>query len=118
MSPRGHEQRLRDILDAAEEIQRFAAGMTLEQLGGDVRTLKAVLYNFTVIGEAARALPEDFMAMHPTIEWQGMRSMRNVVVHVYFGVDAARVLQTIQEDLPPLIAALRTILGPTEQPGG
>ena len=39
-----------------------------------------------------------------------MRRMRNVIVHVYFGVNLPVVWRTIQEDLPPLKAQLKDVL--------
>jgi uncharacterized protein with HEPN domain len=32
--------------------------------------------------------------------------MRNRLVHVYFDIDLDRVWDTVEQDLPPLIAAL------------
>jgi uncharacterized protein with HEPN domain len=37
--------------------------------------------------------------------------MRHIVTHVYFGVDAARVHDTIQRDLPSTLRALRMMIG-------
>ena len=36
--------------------------------------------------------------------------MRNVLAHVYFGVNLRMVWQTIQEDLPPLKTQLNDVL--------
>lgn len=39
-----------------------------------------------------------------------MRSMRNVVVHVYFGVSVPTLWQTLSEDLAPLVQPLQQLL--------
>lgn len=39
-----------------------------------------------------------------------MRAMRNRIVHVYFDIDPAIVWDTVQKDLPQLIAPLRALL--------
>ena len=48
----------------------------------------------------------------PDIPWGEIVGMRNLLVHAYFDVDIGLVWQTVQEDLPPLIAQLETIVPP------
>ena len=59
MSPRGWQDRVRDILDAIAEIQRFTAGMDFETFKADERSIRAVEMNFIIIGEAANQIPEE-----------------------------------------------------------
>lgn len=110
MSRRRWPQRIQDILDAVVEIQGFIEGMDYDSFRADPRTLKAVVANITIIGEAAGKVPPEVADAHPDIPWEAMRSMRNRLVHVYFGVDPWVVWDTIRNDLPPLIPALRPIL--------
>jgi uncharacterized protein with HEPN domain len=110
MSPREWTERIRDILDAIQEIQGFVQGMDYETFQQDLRTLRAVELNFIVIGEAANHIPEDVQEAHPEIPWHLMRAMRNRLVHVYFSVDPDLVWDTVQNDLPPLVPALETLL--------
>ncbi len=111
MSPRHWEQRVADMIEAMEEIQRLSGTRDAAALGADAAVFKAILYNFIVIGEAARSIPDSICAQHPAIDWAGIRAMRNIVTHVYFGVDAARVHDTIQRDLPSTLRALRMMIG-------
>ena len=46
------------------------------------------------------------------IPWGEIVGMRNRLVHAYFDVDIGLVWQTVQEDLPPLIAQLERIVPP------
>ena len=39
-----------------------------------------------------------------------MRAMRNRIVHVYFNVDEKLMWDTVQNDLPPLIAELEKLI--------
>ena len=48
----------------------------------------------------------------PDIPWGEIVGMRNRLVHAYFEVDIGLVWQTVQEDLPPLIAQLERIVPP------
>ena len=110
MSPRTWQDRLRDILEGVEEILAFTAGMDEHSFAADAKTLKAVLADFAIIGEAATHLPEGVMNSHPEVPWRSMRAMRNVVIHAYFHVEPAIVWETIQNDLPGVAARIRSIL--------
>ncbi|MFO5476800.1 MAG: DUF86 domain-containing protein, partial [Dolichospermum sp.] len=65
MSSRSLQQRLRDILEQAEEILVFADGLDFEAFCADAKTVKAVLYDLAVIGEAARSLLPDILDIYP-----------------------------------------------------
>jgi uncharacterized protein with HEPN domain len=77
----------------------------------DEKTVDAVVRNITVIGEAARAMPDAVVTAHPEIPWQDMRDMRNVMVHVYFGLNLQILWDTIRNDLQPLVRPLQALLG-------
>ena len=111
MSPdRPWTMRVRDIIDAVDEIQRFVSGFDAKSFGADPKTVKAVLADFQIMGEAASHVPERLRDAHPEIPWRLMRQMRNFIVHVYFAADPRVVWQTIQEDLPPLRIQLVALL--------
>lgn len=107
---RSWPERVRDIVEAINEILEFTNGMTFDQFSADRRTQKAVLANFSIIGEAASAIPDDVTSNYLSIPWRLMRDMRNIVVHVYFGVDRVTVWKTLTEDLPPLLGPLNVLL--------
>ena len=88
--------------------------MGLSDLVGDRRTVDAVLRNITVIGEAARNIPTEVMVRHPEIPWREMGDFRNVVVHMYFGIDMSILWETIQNDLPRMEGPLLALLDLTE----
>ncbi len=106
---RGWPLRLKDMIAAIEEARAFTAGMDLEAFRTDPRTLKAVLWNLSVIGEAARHAPAEVVAAHPEVPWAPMRDMRNRILHGYDTVDAGIVWQVVQVELPPLLAALERL---------
>ena len=110
MSPRNWKDRVRDILDAIAEIQKFTRGMDYDDFREDDKAVRAVEMNFIIIGEAANQIPEDIEEMYTTIPWGLMRAMRNRIVHVYFRIDEKLMWDTIQNDLPPLIPELEKLL--------
>lgn len=110
VSPWYWRERVQDILDAIAEIRRFTNGMDFDSFSTDARTLKAVEFNLIVIGEAANQIPAGVEESHPQIPWPVMRAMRNRLVHVYFSVDERLLWDTVQNDLPGLFSALRSLL--------
>ncbi|MEX0677090.1 MAG: DUF86 domain-containing protein [Pirellulales bacterium] len=110
MSRERWQQRIQDILDAVAETESFIAGMDRDQFLADAKTLKAVTANLTVIGEAARHVPQTVAQQWPEIPWDVMCGMRNRIVHGYYQVDPTIVWDTCQNDLPALVIPLRKIL--------
>ena len=73
---RTHEDYLKDILDAIAFIEEFTSGMDFEDFSKDRKTQFAVIRALEIIGEAAKAIPEDFKKEHPEIPWREMAGMR------------------------------------------
>jgi uncharacterized protein with HEPN domain len=97
------------MLEAIAECQRFVAGMTRHQFGADARTLKAIVWNLMVIGEAARSVPPEIEANYPAIPWATIRGMRNHIAHGYDVIDVDIVWNVVQDRLPLLIPELDRI---------
>jgi len=110
VSPRDWQDRIRDILDAIAEIQKFTRGMDYETFKEDDKVIRAVEMNFIIIGEAASQIPDEIEEKYTAIPWNLMRAMRNHIVHVYFRIDEKLMWDTIQNDLPPLIPELEKLL--------
>ncbi|MEA3351334.1 MAG: DUF86 domain-containing protein [Chloroflexota bacterium] len=110
MSPRGWQDRIRDILGAITEICDFTRTLDYSTFNQDDKTIRAVEMNFIIIGEAANDIPYAVEEKYPTIPWHLMRAMRNRIVHVYFEVDVKIMWDTIQNDLKPLAIKLKRLL--------
>ena|SRR3990167_4226760 len=98
--------RIRHILDAAGEAQRFIHDRTRSTLDRDQILVLALVRLIEVIGEAAAHISKEFQDAHPEVPWTQMIAMRNRLVHAYFDVDLDRVWDTVTDDLPPLVAML------------
>jgi uncharacterized protein with HEPN domain len=64
-----------------------------------------------VVGEAAGSISEAFREHHPNVPWKELKDMRNILIHQYGAVDLQIVYDTIQNDLPPIIIALKEAIG-------
>ena len=102
MSEREIKLLLEDMLEAAQKILSYTAGMSFDNFINDDKTVDAVVRNFEIIGEAANRVPEDFKLEYPEVEWRRMTGLRNRIIHEYFGVDYATVWKIKEENVPEL----------------
>jgi len=102
--------RIQHMLDAAREAVIFGADMSFSALESDRLRCLALTRCVEIIGEAASAISADFRANHAYIPWRLIVATRNRLIHAYFDVDLQVLLETIQVDLPNLIAVLETIV--------
>ncbi|MFP5345955.1 MAG: DUF86 domain-containing protein [Actinomycetes bacterium] len=58
---------LEEMIDAAEQAHLLAADQAPESLASDRQRRDALLWNFTVLGEAAAQLPDEIKASYPEI---------------------------------------------------
>lgn len=72
-------------------------------------TYDATLRNLELIGEAATHVPEEARKAHPDIPWRTVIAARNRIIHNYLGIDDDLIWGIVQDDIPPLLAALRQI---------
>lgn len=101
---------LRDIVEAAEAIQRFIRDRAQEEFIGDDLLSSAVLHKLTLIGEAAHRLSPELLSRYPEADWKAIVGLRNIVVHAYFSVDWSIVWTTATQDVPLLKATVQEIL--------
>ena len=105
---------LLDMLLAAREAVEFATGLTFPQFEQSRLNQNAILKAIEIIGEAAARVSADTKEAHPEIPWPEIIGMRNRLVHAYFEVNLERVWQTVQQDVPRLIALLKPLVPPEE----
>jgi uncharacterized protein with HEPN domain len=110
MSSRGWQIRIQDILESACNIVEYTKDLTFETFCENDIIRKAVLYDYMIIGEASRHIPENVQQNYPEIPWRLMRDMRNVVTHEYFQIKLKLIWQGIVIDLPILIKQLENLL--------
>ncbi|EKD23117.1 MAG: hypothetical protein ACD_83C00046G0003 [uncultured bacterium] len=100
MSKREPKLYFADILLAIKKIEKYSSDLTFVKFSKDEKTVDAVVRNFEVLGEAVNNLSNDIKKNNTNLPWKKIVSMRNKVIHEYFGVDLEILWQTIKEDLP------------------
>ncbi len=58
---------LRDMRKACAAVEAHARGLSREEFFADTKALHATLWNLTVLGEAAKRVPEDLRSKDPAI---------------------------------------------------
>lgn len=100
------KEHLLDILEAAKLAISYVKGKTKETFLGDIQCQDAVIRRLEIIGEAAGRVSKETMGAIPSLPWQEMRGMRNMLIHEYGDVDLNIIWDTMRIDLPPLVETL------------
>jgi len=106
---RDPRERLLDMLEAIERIERHAAKGRAE-FEKDELIQTWMVHHLQIVGEAAAKLSRDFQEQHSSIPWPQVVAMRNVLVHDYFGVDLEEVWRVVERDLPELKSKLKELI--------
>lgn len=96
------EGRLRHILHAIDNINRFMSQNSVDDLVEESPLYFAVIKNLEIIGEAAYMLTKEFRSSHSSTPWKQIIGMRHCLVHGYYQISIKETLDTIKDDLPIL----------------
>jgi uncharacterized protein with HEPN domain len=102
--------RLQHMIDAAEAGMGFVNGRQRADLDEDRMLSFALVRAIEIIGEAARHVSAGTRASIDTVPWEAIVGMRHRVVHAYVHIDHETVWNTVQAELPRLVAALKQAL--------
>lgn len=100
---------LAEIIEAAERIVELTVARTALDFDKDRDRRDALLWNFTVLGEAATQLSEATKAAHSHVGWSDPIRLRNRIVHGYWSVDLDVLVAAAHDDLPTFIGHVRAI---------
>lgn len=74
----------------------------------------AVIRNLQTLAESSQRLSDEIKATEPQVPWRELAGFRNVIVHGYLGIDLVAVWLVVDQDLPPLAAALARMVARTD----
>jgi uncharacterized protein with HEPN domain len=105
---RDDRERVCDMLEAIERIERYAA-KGRKAFYEDELIQTWVIHHLQILGEASSKLSGDFRNAYRDIPWAQIVAMRNIIAHEYFGIDHDAVWQVVERDLPELKQKLNTV---------
>lgn len=106
---RSDREKLHDILDAIERIERYSVqGKTAFEQNELIQTW--FTQNLQIVGEAARSLSSGIRDQHLHIPWTKMIGMRNILTHNYFEIDLDIVWVVVDQELPSIKQDIESIL--------
>ena len=91
--------RVLDIEECISRIALFVKGMDYAKFLEDIKTQDAVIRNLEIIGEAAKALTEDFKRKHCHISWDDIGRLRDRLIHHYSGINLDIVWAIVTNDI-------------------
>jgi uncharacterized protein with HEPN domain len=99
-----------EILGAVIEHQ-----LTLDKIKADPIFKNGLSMSILQIGELVNALSDEFKAEHATMPWRDIKRMRDKAAHHYSRFDAAKMWETVTEDITPLRDYCQSILDKAEE---
>lgn len=98
-----------EMIAAAERAVEIVGASNAADLEADLLRRDALLWNMTVLGEAATQISDSTRSAYLDVPWKPPAQLRNRIVHGYWEVDLDIVVATVRNQLPPLIVQLRAI---------
>lgn len=102
---------LQKIAGYIREINGYVCGLTFERFMADRKTISAVAFCVSQIGELAKEVTPDTQQMNPQIPWKSIRGMRNRIIHDYESVDLSVLWATVTKSLLTLLEDIENLLG-------
>lgn len=108
---KGTADYLRDILQELDDILAFTVDGKAAFMQ-DVKTQKAVIRSYEVIGEIGKRLPNAFRATNSQIDWRKLITFRDFLAHNYEWIglryiwDAVEDVQHLRTEVQALLESL------------
>lgn len=83
MGTRSIRLRVLDILECIADIEETVQGLDFDAYGKRRMTRRTVERCIEIISEASRHIPAEIQLRYPTIPWQNIRGVGNVLRHDY-----------------------------------
>jgi uncharacterized protein with HEPN domain len=106
---RDDRERLQDILEAIEKIDKYAS-QGRHAFDTDELIQSWIVNHLRILGEAARTLSPKTQQQFPSIPWSKIIGMRHVLIHNYFAIDEDIVWRVVEEFLPELKNQIKLVL--------
>ena len=101
---------LGQILDYSVEAVEMVKNYSRSDLDTNRMLNLSLVRLVEVVGESTKRLPDDFHNKYPEFPWRAISGLRNRLIHAYDTIDFDRLWAIIQNDLPPLIEQVKSII--------
>ena len=98
-----------EMIDAATRIVTLSADRDAHAVDEDATVREALLWNFTVLGEAAKQVSQETRERHPEVPWRRAAGLRNRIVHGYWSTDTDVLVSTAHDVIPALLVQLTRV---------
>lgn len=98
----GDKVRLQHINDAIIEVEEYTRNVDFSDFSESSMRKYACIKQLEIIGEASNTISNELKLKFPEVNWVQIVSLRNVLVHEYFGIDSKLIWDIIKNDLPQL----------------
>lgn len=110
----GDKGRLLHIYDAIESIEAYINGTDFHDFSTDHMRFDACVRQLSIIGEASNHLSASLYVRFSHVPWPEIITLRNLVIHEYFGVDTMVIWKIIRENIPELKRQVLMMIGEVE----
>ncbi|OUZ09246.1 hypothetical protein BHE97_10980 [Aeromicrobium sp. PE09-221] len=101
---------VREMRDPAVTIIDLVGDRNAEEIRGEALRRSALLWHFTVLGEAASQVTGELRDSHPCVAWRAAARLRNGIVHGYWNIDVDTLVATAVDDLPQMVKDLESLI--------
>ena len=101
---------LHKILEYVDDTANYINELDFDAFLLDKKTISACSFAIMQIGELAKEFSNDIQTQNPAIPWNGIKGMRNRIVHEYKNIDFTVLWDTVKTSLPILKTLLFELL--------
>ena len=112
------EQVIENLLESTSSIHDIDK---LPDSSDGMLRLNGICMCFIIIGEEVKRIDryteKQFLSNYPSIPWENVMGMRDRIAHGYFEIDIDVVLDTLKNDIPPLLKVIKQMKADLEELG-
>jgi len=99
-----------DILECIEKIAIYLKDTTELDFKNNSEKQDAVIRRIEIIGEAVKSISNETRSNYQNIPWREIAGMRDIVIHLYFGVSIEMIWQVSTNEIPQLKNKIENII--------
>lgn len=98
---RSVKQRLEDISDALERIQRYSRGLSLGDLKNNPLIQDAIIWRLMVLKEATHQIPTEVKQQYSQVDWKRLENLlHELTLGKYRGLSVIKSAQVVDAEMP------------------